>query len=67
MRSLKSRGGLTHGRGIAESVRNLWISSMHRCTGIHNTMGNLTHQLHRTSEQHIELSSSRLRRDNVDI
>ena len=31
MRSVKSRGGLTRGRGMTESVIAKWIHSMHRC------------------------------------
>ena len=31
MRSIKSRGGLTRGRGITESVGLQWIYSMHKC------------------------------------
>ena len=67
MGSLKSREGITWGRGITESVLVLWVSSMHRCAGIHNAMGNLTGQLHRTSEQHIDLGTSRIKRDNSDL
>ena len=64
---MKSRGGITRGRGITESVLVMWVSSMHRCAGIHNAMGNLTGQLHRTSEQHIDLGTSRIKRDNSDL
>ena len=67
MRSLKSRGGVTRGRGITDSVKLLWVSSMHRCAGIHDAMGNLTQQRHRSSEQHVELGSSRIKRDNSDL
>ena len=67
MRSLKSRGGITRGRGITESVRQLWVSSMHRCASVHDSMGNLTGQHHKTSEQHIELGTSRIKRDNSDL
>ena len=42
MRPLKSRGGLTTGRGVTESVRLLWVRSMHRCADIHNGIFNLT-------------------------
>ena len=31
MRSLKSRGGLTRGRGLTESVRLTWVYTMHQC------------------------------------
>ena len=64
---MKSRGGLTCGRGVTEFERNLWICSMHRYAGIHITSGDLTSQLHRTSEQHFELKGSRVRRDNADL
>ena len=40
---------------------------MHRCAGIHDAMGNLTQQRHRSSEQHVELGSSRIKRDNSDL
>ena len=64
---MKSRGGLTYGRGVTEFERNLWICSMHRYAGIHIASGDLTSQLHRTSEQHFEFNGSRVRRDNADL
>ena len=67
MRALKSRGGLSRGRGVSESVRLLWVNSMHRCAGIHNAMCSLTGEDRKTSEQHIELGSSRILRDNEDL
>lgn len=67
MRGLKSRGGLTRGRGVSESVRLLWVKTMHRCASIHNAMSNLTKVLHKTSEQHTELGQSRIKRDNDDL
>ena len=67
MRSLKSRGGLSRGRGITESVRLLWLGSMHRCAGVHDAMTTLTKLKLRTSEQHVELTTSRSKRDNSDI
>ena len=67
MRSLKSRGGLSGGRGVTESVRMMWIHSMHRCAGIHNAMSDLTGMQHRTSEQHVELCATRIKRDVSDM
>lgn len=67
MRSLKSRGGLTRGRGVTKSVRIMWINSMHRCAGIHDAMTTLTGLKLRTSEQHVELSTSRRLRDSSDL
>ena len=67
MRSHKSRGGLTRGRGIHKTVRTMWICSSHRCAGIHEAMTNLTGIKHRTSEQHVELGASRQLRDTADL
>ena len=67
MRALKSRGGLTHGRGVSESVRLLWVKTMHRCASVDNAMSDLTGLLHKTSEQHTELGQSRIKRDNADL
>ena len=67
MRSLKSRGGLTRGRGVTETVRVMWLNSMHRCAGVHNAMSNLTGAQHKTSEQHIELGKGRVKKDNEDL
>ena len=38
MRAIKSSGGLTRGRGMAETTRNLWISTLHECGAIHESM-----------------------------
>ena len=67
MRSLKSSGGLARERGITESTRQLWLRSMHRCADIHNAMGELTGAHRNTSDQHIDLSCSRILRDNNDL
>ena len=40
---------------------------MHRCAGFHDAMRNLTQQRHRSSEQHVELASSRINHDNSDL
>ena len=42
MRSIKSRGGLTRGRGMTDTVRLTWIRSMHACVDVHNSMTELT-------------------------
>ena len=52
MRSLKSHGGLTRGRGMAESVRQQWVYSMHACAAIHDAMTSLTGKHHTTSHRH---------------
>lgn len=62
-----SRGGLTRGRGITESVCSTWIHSVHTCASVHEAMTSLTNLHHVTSEQHIELGKSRISRDCRDI
>ena len=66
MRSLKSRGGLTRGRGVTETVRLTWIHSMHGAASVHNSMTELTNARYTTSEQHIELGKSLMKRDKED-
>ena len=39
MRSLKTRGGLTGGRGITNFEQAIYVNSMHQCPMIHQTMG----------------------------
>ena len=67
MRSIKSRGGLTRGRGFINSVRLMWVHSAHVCGEVHNAMTILIGLQHQTSEQHIELGTSRIKRDNSDL
>ena len=66
MRSIKSRGGLTRARGFTDSVRLMWVHSAHVCGEVHNAMTILTGLQHQTSEQHIKLGRSRIKRDNSD-
>ena len=67
MRSVKSRGGLTRGRGVTETVLLQWIYSMHKCAAVHDAMTSLTDAKHKTSEQHTELGESRSSRDYHDL
>ena len=67
MRSLKSRDGLTRGRGMTESVRHQWVHTSHQSATIHNAMTKVTKLETKTSEQHAELGCSRSRRDKEDF
>ena len=67
MRTAKSRGGLTRGRGMTESVRLLWVLSGHKCAEVHEAMAELSGSKHTTSEQHVELGTSRKSRDFIDL
>ena len=59
MHSIKSRGGLTRGRGITETVRLLCVYSMHTCAEVQKAMTDITGLVHRTSDQHVELGNTR--------
>ena len=59
MCSIKSCGGLTRGRDITETVHLQWIYSMDRCAGVHDAMTTATYIKQVSSEQHIDLSTSR--------
>ena len=60
-------GGLTRGRGVSKSTRQLSLGSIHRYADIHNAMTELTGASRKTSEQHAHLTSSRITRDNKDL
>ena len=56
--SLKTRGGITRGGGMTDSVMLVWVRSMHICAAIHETMTTLTKMKLNISEQHVKLTSS---------
>jgi len=64
MRAVKTNGGLTRGRGINESVRHLWVCSMHQCASVYSGIASLL-SLESSSEGvgHVDTSSARLTRD----
>lgn len=66
MRSGKSPGGLTHGRGMTESVRIAWLSSVTEYASVHAAMSKVTRTDERTVE-HVECSVSRMKRDLCDL
>ena len=61
MRSLKTRGGLTCGRGMTENVILTWDHTMHACAQVHNAMTQLTGNHHKTTNQHAEFGASRIK------
>ena len=66
MRSIKSRGGLTHGRGMSESVRHMWVLSLNYSAAVHDAMTELSGVVTKTSEQHVDMGAARRKRDNED-
>lgn len=66
MRSLKTTGGLTIGRGMSEYQRGLWLLSSPICAEVTQSSQMLTEVNYNTSEQHKEASKSRQERDQKD-
>lgn len=66
MRSVKTTGGLTRGRGMTENQRLVWLLSMPACAEVNNSMQELTETRYATSMQHKDLSKTRLTRDETD-
>lgn len=66
MRSMKSQGGLTHGRGISNSVLARWTEGMvymlNICEG-HEIFWNVSCT---TTEQHTDMRPARIERDSKD-
>uniref|UniRef100_A0A7M5V206 C2H2-type domain-containing protein n=1 Tax=Clytia hemisphaerica TaxID=252671 RepID=A0A7M5V206_9CNID len=54
MRTIKSRSGLTRGRGMTESVRHQWVLSLNQMATIHDAMMQLSKAQTTSSAQHIE-------------
>jgi hypothetical protein len=68
MASIKnSHSGLTHGRGLTESVRQQWIYSFHSYASVHDGMSKLTGRRRCTSDQHVEMGSKRKLIDTADL
>jgi len=42
MKTIKGRSGLTRGRGLTESVRSLWVGTLHHTAAVHLAMSELT-------------------------
>ena len=66
MRSLKTTGGLTHGRGMSEKQRLVWLLSMPTCIEVNYAMQDFSQVKYVTSDQHKDLGKSRQIRDTND-
>lgn len=67
MRSVKSSGELTRGRGLSENQRSQWLLSMPACAEVTNVINEFTGVAYTTSEQHKEAGNFRMERDKKDI
>jgi hypothetical protein len=66
MRTIKSSAGLTHGSGMSEMQRTTWLLAMPVTSEYKLAMQSLTDIKFKSSEQHKELTTTRLARDNAD-
>ena len=66
MRSLKSVGGLTRGRGLTEIQRSIWTLSRPSTSELNAAMQKLCGTQFETSEQHKESTPSMQKRDEKD-
>ena len=66
MRSLKSSGGLTRGRGFGEKQRTTWLLSMPACAEISSQLKILTGDDDLTDEPHKETTKARQNRNHND-
>ena len=63
MRSVKTTGGFTRGRGMGETQRTSWLLSMPACAEMNAAMQDFTQINYETSKQHKKMSTARLKRD----
>ena len=66
MRSLKTSGGLTRGRGFTEQQRLIWLLSMLACAETNRAMQELTGVKSNSGEQNKDMSKARQKRDAKD-
>jgi hypothetical protein len=67
MRSVKTTGGLTRGKGMSETQQLVWLLSMPSCAEINGAMQTLTGESYATSEQHKDCGEARQQRDYADL
>ena len=66
MRSVKTTGSLTRGRGLTETQRLVWLLSMPACAEVNGALQDLTAVTYNTSDQHKEATRARQERDSKD-
>ena len=66
MRSLKTSGGLTRGRGLTEQQCLIWLLSMPACAETNHIMQELTGVQFNSGEQNKDMSKARQTRDMKD-
>ena len=66
MRSIKTRGGLTRGRGMNEDTRHLWVLSLSDGAAVHQAMAEVSGLTVKSSEQHVDMGIARRATDYAD-
>ena len=66
MRTIKTTGGLTRGRGMTETQRLVWLLSSTACAEVNMAMQEFTSVTYMTSEQHKYISEARQTKDMKD-
>lgn len=66
MKNMKSRGGITRGRGFSDNVLAKWTLAMIVMQNICDEIENFCDIHYETSEQHVDMRSSRIDRDRRD-
>lgn len=67
MRSMKSTGGLTRGRGLTDSVLTKWILGMPVMQKVSESIEDFVGIKSSSSEQHVDARPTRQNRDNADV
>nr|XP_018912013.1 PREDICTED: uncharacterized protein LOC109040498 [Bemisia tabaci] len=67
MKSMKSQGGVTRGRGVSENVLSTWILGTVYLQNVCNTVEEFCNVSYETSEQHKDFRGSRIDRDKKDV
>lgn len=67
MRSMKTQGGLTHGRGLSESVLTKFVLTMIILVEVCNNMEKFCNVSFATTEQHIDSREYRIKRDVANL
>uniref|UniRef100_A0A2S2PKW0 Uncharacterized protein n=1 Tax=Schizaphis graminum TaxID=13262 RepID=A0A2S2PKW0_SCHGA len=66
MKSMKTDGGVARGRSTQESVLSRWVYGMHSMNTVCNGLEELSNVKMNTTDQHVDASDSRLKRDIND-
>ena len=56
MRSTKTHGVLTRGRGVSESVRHMWTLSLNQTSSVNRAVMDLTNLVVKTNNQYVDVT-----------